>query len=172
MKKFLNKKETIRRGKQRVSGRILRIAGLLVLAIVLVSCKKESTNKLTEIPFTEYSWAFTDCYWINPGSADSVIIINSETALEQYFTCTDSSYPEIDFAKNTLLFVSSIGAFSVEKVNLSQKSKNEYELKVDIMEAMIHYAGDREYTWFIAIITSKIPDVTKINLKVDVINLD
>jgi hypothetical protein len=139
----------------------------LVLLIALASCgKKESTE---EIPFTEYSWAYTDCQWTDPGSDNSVIIINSKTELEKHLICTENSYPEIDFSKHTLLSASGLGAFSVENASLFQNSKDEYKLEVAVMEAHItHELSNRVHTWHIAIVAPKISDAAKINLKVNV----
>jgi hypothetical protein len=143
---------------------------LLLLAGVISSCGKN--NEPTEIPFTEYTWGNTDCYWTDLGSDNSVIIINSETELEKYLICAESNCPEIDFPKHTLLMASGPGAFSVESVTFFQNSKDEYELKVTIKEAYIPFdMENRVYTWHIAIVVPKIPDVAKINLKVDVIEL-
>ncbi|MDR0619696.1 MAG: hypothetical protein LBG17_07360 [Bacteroidales bacterium] len=142
---------------------------MLILAGSLVSCGKEKDKEPTEIPFTEYSLVDTNCQWIDPCSdfdcSDLVILINSRNEIEKYTVCTEGTFPEIDFTKHTLLFISGVARQNVVSINISFKSATAltYELNVTVSMGMFMSVE----SWRYPVLVSKIPDHSKINLKVD-----
>jgi hypothetical protein len=128
--------------------------------------EKENENEPAEIPFTEYSLAETNCQWqwTNFVFDNKVIVINSKTELERYITCTEGTFPEIDFSKHTLLFAGGGTLNGVVKVEstIIKNSENEYTLKITVcLDFTTVVQG-----WKTFILTSKISD--KSNVKSDV----
>ena len=133
---------------------ILLLLLLFVTAVVAVSCnekpeippiengqdpekpKDPEENYPIEISFTEYSLTSTSCQWTNLIYDDKLIVVNSDEILRAYITCTDGSYPEIDFSKWTLLVFNveccNIDSY-VKKMLLQQLSDNNYLLSIDII---------------------------------------
>ena len=116
-----------------------------------------------DIPFTEYSLAGTSCQWINLNYDETVLIINSNDELENYISCTEGSYPKIDFSIYTLLLasgetVSSIIEITTEK--LLQLSPNEYELYIEIELGVSTIMTE----WAIAIIVEKVSNENTVEL--------
>jgi len=124
-------------------------AFLLFLGVSFSSCDDDSKGGEIfprNVPFTEYSLTGTSCRWIDTFSSTHlsvpfypaiVIIINSNDELENYISCSEGDYPEIDFSKWTLLVVKTsdynINIDSqVNKIIFQQSSSNEYLLAADI----------------------------------------
>jgi len=119
-----------------------------------------------EIPFEEYSLEGTFCQWKNLDYDETVIIINSEKELENYISCSEGSYPEIDFAQYTLLLASGTAVYVIDELivqNLLQLSSNEYLLNVEIILTDAP-AIDK---WTIAIIVGKLNKDSNVELNVD-----
>jgi len=113
---------------------------LLLVAGVFFSCKKADTKHPApdfpkKITFTEYSLDGTECRWMNLPYNNKVVVINSETDMEQYITCSSGSYPEVDFEKHTLLLASGIcynEVFEVLVKQLTQNSLDKYSLDITL----------------------------------------
>jgi hypothetical protein len=90
-----------------------------------------------EVSFTEYSLTGTSCQWTTfNNDNDEVVVINSNEELNQYVTCTDNGYPEIDFSKSTLLLARGTGTSSVVSVGcsrLQQISEQGYTMNIDLV---------------------------------------
>jgi hypothetical protein len=144
---------------------------LITLGFLLfpLACNRnEEKNESIEIPFTEYSLLETNCQWANFES-DKVIIINSQLQLDlyNYITCTDGSYPKVDFSKNTLLLAKGmvaggIGCLSKKIVN----SVTKYVLEVEIKNSDTMIAGE---VWFISIVSEKLRSKTNVELNIKII---
>jgi hypothetical protein len=112
------------------------------------------------IPFTEYSLDSVSCQWTNVAS-DTVIIINNNQELENYITCTGSSYPAVDFNQYSLLLVHGSANYDISTIakSIKQDLLQEYELNIDI------YLRDTVYTaipqqWYVAIAVPKLAQNT------------
>jgi len=125
------------------------------------------TNYPIEIPVTEYSLAETSCQWkrVSNGINDTsnIMIINSNEELENYIECSgESSYPEIDFSKYTLLLAQ--GMFStyanVISYSLQQLSEQSYEMKVDFRPSNLFIV----VYWQVPIIVNKLREGSTIEL--------
>ena len=121
-----------------------------------------------EISFTEYSLEGTDCQWTNLDYDETVIIINSEEELENYTSCSEGSYPEIDFSQYTLLLASGTTDYEIEEITekiLLQLSSNEYQLKIEIYITDTTAIGK---TWTVALIVKKLWEEAIVELKLDI----
>jgi len=129
------------------------------------------------IPFEEYSLSESFCIWSNYPSIvyglDQVVMINSNEELEQYITCGEGSYPEIDFSKHTLLLVTGVlpsltGMVISTDKNLLQLSVNEYKLNIELLYTKNWGAGMAYYheRWAFAIVTDKLDEESSIELNV------
>jgi len=137
-------------------------AFLLIIAGWFASCGKEN-NGPVEIPFTEYSLAGTLCQWTNLGYNDKVIIINSSAALENYLTNTGSSYPIIDFSKQTLLLASGTTTTGIAGIAKKlQQISTRYVLDIEITLNEATFAQE----WIVALVTSKLNESKNIELNV------
>jgi hypothetical protein len=138
---------------------------MTALFIMSAECtKKEKENEPVEIPFTEYSLGETDCSWQNLNHDNKVIIINSKTELETYITCTEGTFPDIDFSKHTLLLASGGGGdIRRTDVYLSQKFKDKYELKITLHVGITAVA----LKWKAAVIIPKISSNARITVDVE-----
>ena len=127
-----------------------------------------------EIPFVEYSLSETMCLWTNifEPFTQKTFIINSYEELENYISCADGDYPEIDFTQNTLILVSDISFKSVGNIlceNLVQISENEFELT--IKKPTYKHIGASGWEsiikerWSIAIIAPKITEDCNVNFQ-------
>jgi len=89
--------------------------------------------KAIEIPFTEYVLG-DSCQWKNCNySKDTILIINSNTELENYTTCTN--YPTIDFSQYSLLLASgsvNIYVSTVAGKGFTHLCPNNYQLDIEI----------------------------------------
>ena len=137
------------------------LSGLFLVA----GCKKDDEKKDSfpkDIPFTEYSLAET-CQWQNLAYDDKVIIINSEEQLSRYIAGTGSGYPEVDFAKQTLLLANGKSSGIVSEItvtDLQQLSANEYELDIELNLNIFAVVEE----WAIALIVEKVSEESKVNL--------
>ncbi|MDR2126336.1 MAG: hypothetical protein LBP63_05870 [Prevotellaceae bacterium] len=113
---------------------ILQTTAILLMLAGIVACGKEENEKhSTEIPLTEYSLTNTNCQWVNLDYNGSVIVINSKTELEKYITCTEGTFPEIDFAKNTLLIACGSTTNGIQYIQKKFFKKiNMYMLEIEI----------------------------------------
>jgi len=92
------------------------------------------------ISFMDYPLSETMCIWANyevffDMGDEVVVMINNNEELEQYVSCAEASYPEIDFSKHTLLLVSrwwgSLGPLHDSK--LSKTAENQYNLDLFLL---------------------------------------
>ena len=140
------------------------LSGLFLVA----GCKKDDKKEDSypkDIPFTEYSLTET-CQWENLAYDDKVIIINSDEQLNRYLSCTGSGYPEIDFAKQTLLLANGSASSGVSKTTvnyLQQLSELEYELD---MELLLDDSTAIEQKWAVALIVEKVSEGSVVELMV------
>ena len=147
-----------------------KLAALLLIAAgSFYSCQEkepDENNEPIEIPVTEYSLAGTSCQWANLSYDGTVIIINSNAALESYLTNARSGgYPAIDFSKYSLLLVSGAtdnGVVNVTVQNLQKLTAINYELSVEITLNTAIAGGE----WVIALVTDKLSGDKRVELKV------
>ena len=136
------------------------IITLFALVAILSACKKEkepvtpSPKYPVEIQFTDYDLG--NAQWTNldyPNNGN-LIIINSKDELENYITCSDGSYQEIDFSEYILLVVSGSSATNVTDITkkIQQFSVNKYKLEVELSFDNF-YAYEK---WTFAIKTNKL----------------
>jgi len=121
----------------------------------------------TDIPFEEYSLEGTSCQWINLNYDEKVIVINSIEELENYISCTEGSYPEIDFSQYTLLLASGGACLSIDNIakSIQQLSCNEYELYIEILLNETIVVEE----WTIALIMRKLDTESNTKLTVETI---
>jgi len=138
---------------------------LLVLAGVASTCNPDPEKEYPKkISFTEYS--LPESYrWVNLPYDEKVLIINSAQELEKYISCTEGSYPTIDFSRNTLLLASGYVSGSVSNMNikdLKQVSANRLILSIDMD---LQYKDCSEF-WHGAIIVEKLSHDNHIKLNI------
>jgi hypothetical protein len=125
---------------------------LLLLAKTFSSCGKE--EKPIEILFTEYSLTKTFCQWRNLGYNGKVSVINSNAELEKYITCTEGTFPKIDFSKSTLLLTGGVTAGGIDYLYKMLLFKgNGYVLKVEITLNDATIGGQ---SWIVVLVTDKL----------------
>ena len=113
-------------------------------------------NSGVNIPYTDFVLNGA-CQWTNlKYDRKEVILINSQSDLEKYITCTEGSFAKIDFSKQTLLLASGaskiLGYRSVYKRLL--KIGEKYILDVGVANSWTPPAA----TWIIAIVVEKMED--------------
>jgi uncharacterized repeat protein (TIGR02543 family) len=115
-----------------------------------------------EVPFTEYSLTSTSCQWTNLIYDDKLIVINRDEILRGYITCTDGSYPAIDFSKHTLLLANGTTPNGIVEISnrLLQLSTNGYKLDVEILLNETEMLG----YWITALIVNKLNEESDIEL--------
>jgi len=138
---------------------------LLVLVGFFFACEKEpKTEYPIEVPFTEYLLIGTSCQWVNLNYDDKIIIINSAEELRSYIDCSDGNYPEIDFAKKSLLMAKGMSdsgiSNSVIKA-LMQFEHDHYELGVELEFNNLPV----ETPWQVSIVVDKIDMISVVDLK-------
>jgi hypothetical protein len=144
-------------------------AFLLILAGVLSACKKPDDTIVDypiNIPFTEYALDETSCQWKNLPYDEKVILINSNEALENYISCTEGSYPVIDFSKNSLLLVSGKTGQKITDIfakDLKQLALYEYELGIKI--TMTEFLGIEP--WCLAFLVEKMSKENDVKLNIE-----
>jgi len=140
---------------------------LLVLVGIASSCNPEPEKEYPiELSFTKYSLPETSCQWINLSYDEKVLIINSKAELEKYISCTEGTYPAIDFAKNTLLIASGKTTQNVDEITakkIHQLLLNKYRLDIEI-----GYYRDNNTTannkWNNILLIDKLADENEIEL--------
>jgi hypothetical protein len=150
---------------------MLTTTAILLILAGIVACGKEKEEKQpTEIPLTEYALSGSNCQWTNLDYNDSVIVINNKTELEKYITCTEETFPEIDFSKHTLLLASGGTTQSVYSINTNwyKYSAAEYELAITVVMAGYMVAQG----WSVSILVPKIQDNAEVDIKVDYAKLN
>jgi hypothetical protein len=153
-------------------------AFLLILASISSSCNPEEEPDVNEVKsrpyyprnvsFEEYSLDGTSCQWANLPYDEQVIVINSKEELEKFITCTEGSFPEIDFFNNTLLLVSgekNMGIHEVVVEKFKQMARNQYELEVKV--SLDELKPDTK--WCSAFTTNKIHKENFVELKLTTI---
>jgi hypothetical protein len=109
--------------------------------LLLITCLTNGACGNTEheefpikIPFTEYSLGETICWWKDCDSTNNVIIISSDEELNKYVNCASSSYPAVDFSKQSLLLArgKTINGFRCLDVDFSKETACEYALDVTV----------------------------------------
>jgi hypothetical protein len=136
---------------------------VVILLFTIIGIGGCGEVQLTEIPFTEYSLVETNCRWVN-FDLDKVIIINSQSEMDNSITCTDGSYPEIDFSENTLLLAKGGTTNGVSEIisTVFKKSEQDYALNVTVHLDLTYVAQG----WHIYILIPKISNLSKITLDV------
>jgi hypothetical protein len=146
----------------------------VALAFIVIGCDGgDSPTKPDypiEVPFTEYLVTGTPCQW-RWGSLNSyrgeLIIINSDDELKNYITCTDDSYPDVDFSKSSILLANGGTPRLINTIEkrLQQISENEYKLNVvvGLLDAT------QPYAWAVALITNKLSEISHIELGVTIV---
>jgi len=152
---------------------------LLILSVFYICCN-EKNKKIdepdgpsiypVEIEFTEFDIQGFNCGFPDqnfpfdiPINDGALMVINNENELENLIVCFgDSSYPEIDFSKHSLLLAKGNSSNGISKIfkNVQKISENEYQMNVDVRTGITGWIEP----WTIAIITSKISDDCKIEL--------
>ena len=107
-------------------------------------------------------------FWFGLGGG-KVFIINSIEEMGKYIPGNladrNIDFPDIDFSKHTLLVACGVTGSVVHKVNINSLLQfSTYKYKLDIELSMTYY-GAEDY-WLIALITSKLSEESKIELKV------
>jgi hypothetical protein len=117
-----------------------------------------------EIPFEEYSLDGTLCKWTNLNYDQTVIIINSDEELENYISCTEGSYPEIDFSQHTLLLASGKADSDIIYIvkSIQQLSYKEYDLNVMIIINDATIVKE----WSIALMVKKMSEESHVALNI------
>ena len=119
-----------------------------------------------DIPFTGYSLAGTSCQWqwSNIDFTKLIVIIDNEE-FENYISCTDGNYPEIDFSEQTLLLARGSGTSGIVafEMQFQQISMNEYSLYVDITRDITGFPQG----WFISIKIPKLSQNSVITLDIN-----
>ena len=109
-----------------------------LLAVTIISCQKsEITDPASgkgefpiETTFTNYTLEGTTCQWTNLNYDGTVIIIRTKNEMENHINCTAGTYPEIDFAKKTLLLANGKTCSSITDITakkLLQLLQKQYE---------------------------------------------
>jgi hypothetical protein len=97
----------------------------------------EGSNYPIDILFEDLSWNGTSCYWknfdFNNFDFDNeVIIINTLEEFQNYFTCTNDIYPEVDFSTHTLILARGLSFYGISKVTKSIQQLSPCKSKLDI----------------------------------------
>jgi len=132
-----------------------------------------------EVSFTELELE-AQCQWINLKYHTSnwswrdteVIIINNNEELENYISCSNENYPEIDFSRHTLLLANGIAPYCIHplfKINkhLLQLSMDKYKLDIEITVT----SDPMLERWVMAFIVNKMSEEVKVELNVAYIKL-
>ena len=138
---------------------------LPMLLFVCFGCKNDEVDYPVEIMFIDCSLDKTNCS-VKHFENDKVFIINSIGDLKNnYISCSDDSYPVIDFSKHTLLLAKGTATNGIKSIvkKLRQVSKNKYVLDVEVTLNDTCEVG----VWQVAIITSKLNKKSNIELNVN-----
>lgn len=142
--------------------------GLFVAGIV--SCEKDKTPENSiEYPvdtsFEKYTLTEGLCYW-KVFEDSKVIVINNNEELQNYVECTDTTYPNVDFSKYSLLLLrghTTSSPVEVVKTQLTQIAENKYVIYVKVKAGMATMPDG----WNVAITTKKLfeNDVITVNVE-------
>jgi hypothetical protein len=137
---------------------------LLVVAVGLASSCHKPIEYPIDISFTEYSLEETSCQWQNLPYDEKVIVINSDEELKKYISCTEDSYPVVDFSKYTLLLASGSTANNILKISneLQQLSSNQYGLTAKITPSTTYIYRE----WSKTLIVKKMDKSCVVTLKI------
>ena len=153
--------------------RIILILQILAILLILTgnfaSCgqnqesERNQENEKEPLEVTKYFLTGVNCQWVDLAYDGKIIVINNKTALEKYVTCTEDSYPEIDFAEHTLLLA--CGGTTNGIQDLSSKlffkgSKYILEIEIALNDATV------VERWQIALITGKLNDKSDVEINV------
>jgi len=139
----------------------------LFFTFFFFSCKKTESNNHANYPskisFEEYSLEGTQCQWKNVPFNDKVVVINNEEELEKYLSCSEDTYPSIDFNRHALLLASgkcSSGVLNLFVKGLQQHSLTKFSLDIEITlnDTAFHNS------WFKALIINKLSENGKVKL--------
>jgi len=136
-------------------------AVMLIFAGIASSCNPELEREYPkDISFTEYSLDGTSCQWINLNYNDELIIINSDEELQNYISCSNDTYSEIN--RHTLLLASGNTPNGIIEINkhLLQISANKYQLEFEILLDETEMEG----LWITALVVSKLSKESDIEL--------
>ena len=150
------------------------IAEEWIVAMIVKKLNKERQVELNVTCQSDYSLSGTLCLWTNLTYYGSIyhphppdlVRINSNEELDEYISCAEGSYPEIDFTKYTLLLVSGSSmdweraVIHVDK-NLQQLSENEYKLNIEVLLSETWQIVE---CWSFAIIINKMDEESNIEL--------
>jgi len=138
---------------------------LLILAGVASSCNPEEPDYPIGILFTEYSLESSSCQWRNLNYDDKIIIINSNEELENYISCSDGNYSEIDFSKHTLLLASGKINGHISEISakdFKQLSSNKYKLYVEVTSCNLTHIA----SWSNAVVVDKLNNNCHVELNI------
>ena len=119
-----------------------------------------------EIPFTECLISGS-CFGWNKENPDDgrVILINSNEEMRNHIACnTNSSYPQIDFSKHSLLLASGVVTKAISggiSKKLVQYTDNQYVLNLEVTLNQVTVQINQEpfeLPWYIALITNKLSE--------------
>ena len=133
---------------------------MLICLFFIAGCKKNDYP--IDIPYSIYSLEGIQCQWQNIPCNHKVIIINSNEELEKYIDCNDSSYPAIDFEKNSLLLASGANIVGVSKTILGKftcLAPNYFKLDITVLLSEHSKKG-----WSYALIVNKLHNESIIEL--------
>ena len=151
--------------------KLLKLTALLLLLTgIASSCKPKEPDYPINISFTEYSLEGISCQWQNLPYNEKVIIINSDEELKKYISCTEGSYPAVDFSKHSLLLISgklNKGILNIAMKNLQQMSSNKYELSIEVEGYNSNLSK-----WYAAILVDKLSEENYVRLKVTCIEAE
>ena len=142
---------------------------LLLAAVSCESAKKPYEDDEEEVTFSlgEISLTGTSCEWIRREPVGyELIIINSDSELQNYIICTDERrFPSIDFSRYTLLLARGLWGNQCypDSVELLQLSPGNYELNIDFPGGSLKQVIR---SWHVAIITNKLNDNDTVKLNV------
>jgi hypothetical protein len=120
-----------------------------------------------EIPIEEYSLSETMCVW-KKGFSSDITVFNSMEEIEDYISCADGDFPEIDFSEYSLLFISlRTSIFDVGSITFTQFSKNKYKMNVEILRYKWIEGGEATTctdSRIFAYLTKKLDEESKVEL--------
>ncbi|MDR3287563.1 MAG: hypothetical protein LBT27_08985 [Prevotellaceae bacterium] len=142
---------------------ILKLAAILLCLAGSFACKQNETDS-NNIPFIDYSSAGIDCKWeiIND---NEVIVINSQSEMDEYVTFYPEDEPKIDFNKSTLLLAKVCAQYGIDSVSKNLlEIESKYILDVTIVLTYANVAENRR----IFMVTNKLKH-QNVELKVNII---
>jgi hypothetical protein len=93
-------------------------------------------------------------------------VINSNEELENYITCTDGTFPEIDFSENTLLITCGCTINGIQYLHKKiLKKENMYMLEIEITLNDATVA----HPWIVTLMTNKLNIKDNVELNVTII---